>query len=54
LFVLQPTGEFDPSQAFLQKPQYVDWLHGPGKKQFDHLLPSNDPSDLIYDPLRGV
>jgi glycine cleavage system H protein len=54
LFVLRPTGEFDPSKSFLQKPQYVEWLRGPGRKQFDHLLPSNDPSDLIYDPLRGV
>lgn len=54
LFVLRPTGEVDPSNAFMPKPRYVDWLQGPGKKQFDHLLPNNNPSDLIYDPLRGV
>lgn len=54
LFCLSATATFDPADRFMTKQQYADWCRGKGAQQFEQLLPSNDPDDLIYDPLRGI
>ena len=54
LFLLKPTESLNPTELFKTYDQYMAWLRGPGAGQFDHLRPPQDPSDLIYDPLRGM